>query len=79
MTTIPLNYEEREAIKVIRKSMQRKPEIAAVIMQGMSKEAAVKVLLQARDELNDLMQMSRAFSEAARVLTKLDEPKEPTC
>ena len=76
---IPLNIDEQRAIRLLRDSMKRKPEIAAALMQGMSKEVAVKVLLQAKEELNALMEMSRAFSAAALTLTKLDEPKEPTC
>ena len=70
-----LTYEERQALAVIRKLIRRKPEAAAAIMEGMSKEVAARALVQVRDELNMMLSISRAFSEAAG---KLAEAKQPT-
>ena len=68
-----LNYEERQALAVIRKALKRKPELAAAIMEGMSKEVATTVLLQTKKELDDLLAVSRAFSAAAGALAKADK------
>jgi len=76
--TIKLMLDEQQAIRLLRKSMQRKPEIATLLMQGMAKETAVNVLLSAQKELNDLLAVSHAFSVAAGELVKLDKPKEKT-
>lgn len=73
MTKLILNYEEREAFRVIRKAMQRKPEIAAALMEGMAKEVAVNVLLQAKKELAQLLAVSHAFTVAAGELAKIDK------
>jgi hypothetical protein len=63
-------YEERQALAVLRKAMKRKPHIAAALMEGMSKEVAVSVLLQAKTEMAALMEVSHAFTTAAGVLAK---------
>lgn len=66
----PLSYYEREAVQVVRKLLLRKPEIAAYLLDGHSKELATTVLLKVRDELNQLLAVSRAFSAAAGELAK---------
>jgi hypothetical protein len=58
---IKLTYEER------------KPDAANLIMQGMAKEVAVNVLLQAQKELADLLKVSQAISAAAGEIAKLDK------
>lgn len=68
-----MTYEERQAWPVIRTLIKRKPELIPHLLEGMTKEAAQAVLLQARDELNALMNMSRAFTAAAAALVKIDE------
>ena len=68
-----LNYDERMAIKTLRASMKRDPQIAALLLEGMSKEVAVAVLLQAKKEINLLLEVSRAFSEAAGKLAKIEK------
>lgn len=67
-------YDELTAIRQIRKSMRKKPEIIAKIMEGASREMASRVLIQAKTELGQLLEVSRAFSAAAGVLAK--QPKE---
>ena len=73
---IKLTYEERQAIPVIRKLLKRKPEAAALVFEGMVKESAVNILLQAKKELADLLAVTHAISTAAGNLTKLEQPKE---
>jgi hypothetical protein len=65
-----LSYDERLAFALVRKTIKRRPEFAAALMEDMSKEVAVAVLLQARDELATMQTIARAFSEAAGVLAK---------
>jgi predicted DNA-binding protein (UPF0251 family) len=69
-TPISLTLEEKESIRILRKSMQRKPEIAALLMKDMSREVAVRVMLTARDELNQLLAVNRAFTAAAAKLAQ---------
>lgn len=75
-----LTYEEKNALDVLRKAMKRKPQIAAALMEGMAKEVAHTVLVQAQKELADLLKVSHAFSEAAGTLAKQykDKDKEKT-
>ena len=63
-------YEERMAINTIRKSMRSKPEIIAEIMKDGSYAMANSVLVKARDELAQLLEVNRAFIAAASVLAK---------
>jgi|688.fasta_scaffold646710_2 hypothetical protein len=74
---LKLTYEERAALAVIRKALQRKPELAAAILAGMSKEVASRVLSQGQKELTDMLAVSKAFSAAAAALVTLD--KDSSC
>ena len=64
------SYEERMAINTIRKSMLKKPELISHIMEGGSYAMAERVLLKARDELAQLLEVNRAFVAAASVLAE---------
>ena len=68
-----LIYSEREVIAAAKKLIRRKPEVASMLLEGLSKAAACQILLQVRDELNALLEVNRAFSDAAQALVKLDE------
>ena len=68
-----LNYDERQAFMTVRKLIKRRPELAAALMEDMSREVAVAVLLQARQELKTLQLVARSFSQAAGVLAKATE------
>ena len=70
-----LTYEERQAIPVIKKLLQRKPEWAAELLKGVTKESAVSVLLQAQRELKDLQIFARAMTEAAAIVVQMDKEK----
>ena len=61
-------YDESIAIATVRKSMRSKPEIITRIMEGASYEIADCVLKQMQVELTQLLAVSQAFTEAARVL-----------
>lgn len=67
---VALTYEERQAVRVLRKAIKHKPGIIKELMKGASYDLAVSVLLQTKTELNQLLEVNRAFSEAAAVLAK---------
>ena len=77
---IKLTWEERQALPVMRKLLKRKPEAAAILFEGIAKEAAVSILLQAKQELQDLHSVTRAITIAAGEIAKMDKEKpcEPT-
>lgn len=70
-----LTYEERQALPVIRKLLKRKPELITLLLEDTTKEAATKLLLGVRNELNTLLAMNRVFSAAAAELAKMKEMK----
>lgn len=65
-----LSYDERMAFALVRKTIKRRPEFAAALMEDMSKEVAVAVLLQAKTELDQLLVINRAFIAASSALAK---------
>ena len=65
-----MNYDERQAFMTVRKLIKRRPELAAALMEDMSKEVAVSVLLQAKKELDQLLVINRAFIAASSALAK---------
>lgn len=75
MSEITLTWDERQALPIIRKLLKRKPEAAALVFEGMAKESAINILLQAKRELADLLAVSHAVSTAAGEIAKL-QPKE---
>jgi hydrogenase maturation factor HypF (carbamoyltransferase family) len=75
-TKIILNYDERQALATVRKLIQREPEAFGLLMQDMTKAAAVNVLLVAKKEMQDLHTMSKAMVLAASEIVKMDQPTE---
>jgi len=73
---ITLTYEERQAFPIIRKLLKRKPEAAALLMEGLAKEAASSILLSAQKELTDQHLIAQALVAAATIIIKIDQPKE---
>lgn len=67
---VAYTYEERMAIQTIRKSMMKKPEIVSEIMKNGSYAMAERALLQARNEIKQLLEVTQAFTAAAAVLAK---------
>jgi len=65
-----LTYDERNAFMLVRKTMTRKPEIAAALLEDMSKDVAVSVLLQAKRELENLQVVIRAVTQAVGTIAK---------
>ena len=74
-TKIALTYEERQALPIIQKLLKRKPEAFGLLMQDMTKAAAVNVLLTAKKEMQDLHTMSKAMVEAAKLIATIDKPQ----
>lgn len=68
-----LTWEERQALPVIRKMIKRKPETAAMLLEGMARDAALSVMVQIRDELQTMLAVNRAFAEVARNLAQLEK------
>jgi hypothetical protein len=73
---ISLTYEERQALPVIRKLLKRKPEAFGLLMESMTKAAAVNVLLTAKKEMQDLHLMAQAMVLAASEIVKMDKPEK---
>lgn len=71
--TITLTYEERQALPVIRKLLKRKPEAFELLMEDMTKQAAVTILLAAKKELADLHTLSKAMVAAAAEIVKMEK------
>lgn len=65
-----LTYEESQALIVMRKAIKRKPELILELMKGQSQEMAHAVLLQAKTELDQLLEVNRAFIAASSRLAK---------
>lgn len=68
---IALTYEERQALPVIRKLLKRKPEAAAMLIEGITKDAAVGILVHAQHELTQLHHVTKAITQAAGEIAKL--------
>lgn len=74
---VAYTYDERMAIRTIRKSMMKKPEIITEIMKDSGYQYANDVLVKARDDLAQLLEVSRAFVAAASVLAKKQKEETP--
>jgi hypothetical protein len=73
---VHFTYEERNAIAVVRKSMRSKPEIITEIMKDLAHARAADVLLQAKKELTQLLEVNRAFIAAASMLAKQQKERK---
>lgn len=61
-----LNYQERDAIATLRKSLPKNPELIRELFKGMAKEVITNALLQTRDEMTTLLAVNQAMQAAAR-------------
>lgn len=75
-TRAKLTYEENNALAVLRKALKRKPELAGVIIEGMGKDAAVSILMQARKEMADMLAVTKALTSAAGTMAQLDNKEQ---
>jgi hypothetical protein len=73
---IALTYEERQALPVIRKLLKRRPEAFGLLMEDITKDAAVNILLTAKQEMANLHTLSKAMVLAASEIVKMDKPTE---
>lgn len=71
-----MTYDERQAVIVLRKAILRKPWIANELLRDMPREVATTALLSVRDNLEQMQQVARAFSEAAAVLAKQQQAEK---
>jgi hypothetical protein len=72
-TQVGYTIQEIEAIRVIRKSMLTKPQIIDRIMTDAPREMAARVLLQAKAELTQLLEVNQAFIAASSALIKQEK------
>ena len=72
-TQVGYTIQEIEAIRVIRKSMIKKPQIINHIMADAAHDMAARVLLQAKTELAQLLEVNRAFIAASSALIKQEK------
>lgn len=71
-----LTYEERNAVAVIRKAMRNKPEIVNEIFKDQAYSQAYELLKLAKTQLDQLLEVNRAFISAASVLAKKQKDAE---
>ena len=74
-----LTYDEREAIRVLRKSLLRGGRaevIMPALLKDMPQQIAATALQDVVKQLNQMLVISRAFQDAAKALSsKIDPPK----
>ena len=68
--TTKYTIQQREAINVIRKSMVNQPEIIKAIMKDLPYLSSFGILQQAQRDLNQLLEVTQTFSEAAMAIMK---------
>ena len=68
--TTKYTYDERNAIALVRKTMLTKPEIIKEIMKDLPYLSSFNILQQAQRDLNQLLGVTQAFSEAAMAIMK---------
>ena len=68
--TTKYTIDERNAIALVRKTMLTKPEIIKEIMKDLPYLSSFNILQQAQRDLNQLLTVTRAFSEAAMAIMK---------
>ena len=66
-------YDERQAFIVLRKAIQKKPWMVEELIKGLSEEMAYNILKQVGVELNRMLEVNRAFAEAAKALIPKDK------
>lgn len=72
--TIKLTYEEREAVRVLRKSVQRgRASVLEGVFADLSKETVGRVLIYAKKELENNLLAVRALQAATAMLMEQDD------
>ncbi len=74
-----LSYDERQAVNVLRKALLRSgrhEEIVQALLKDMPQHIAVLALQDLAKNLNQMLEISRAFQKAAAHLSsKIDDQK----
>jgi len=75
-----LTLVEKAAVTTIRKSMRKNPEILRELLRDMTYEQTVSILVQAKNEIENLLTVTRAVSEMTKELavTLKKEPRDET-
>jgi hypothetical protein len=68
-----MTYDEQTALRVLRRAIVRKPELAAELIKDLTKESAYHLLLQVQRELNMLHKLAEVMATAAAELAKQDK------
>ena len=71
-----LNFEERQALNTLRKSIRSKPWIIEELMKDQAHVQAASILMQAKKEVEQLLEVNRAFIAAASHLAKQQKESE---
>lgn len=65
---LSLTVDELRAFRLLRDVIRRKPQIIPALLEGISREVAINVLMKAKTELNQLLEVNRAFVSASSAL-----------
>ena len=68
-----MNYDEKAAVALLRKSIKRDPEILVALLKDITKESAHQLLKQASRELEVNLVLARAMSGLAQELVNLNK------
>ena len=68
-----MNYDEKAAVALLRKSIRRDPEILVALLKDITKESAYLILIQASRELEVNLVLARAMSGLAQELVNLNK------
>ena len=68
-----MNYDEKAAVALLRKSIKRDPEILVALLKDITKESAYLILIQASRELEVNLVLARAMSGLAQELVNLNK------
>ena len=68
-----MNYDEKAAVALLRKSIKRDPEILVALLKDITKESAHQLLIQASRELEVNLVLARAMSGLAQELVNLNK------
>ena len=68
-----MNYDEKAAVALLRKSIRRDPEILVALLKDITKESAHQLLIQASRELEVNLVLARAMSGFAQELVNLNK------
>lgn len=69
-----LTVAENEAIKLLRRSIRRKPEIISLLIEGQAEEVAIEALQKVAVETRQLNFVLEQFVNASTALARKEKP-----